>query len=370
MDEDVVVYVNVTEGATGNVTIVIAGDTYTKSLNNSKANFTISGLIARDYHITAYYLGDDYYLDSDSTAEFSVNKKPTSINATAKDIYSGESTVISVNITAGATGVVLIDINGTKYYANITNGKADISIHNLAVGKYNVTLTYPGDDKFNSTEAKTNFTVSKLTPTITIDLSGGNDYAFGHAVTIHMTGPNNVTGVVYVTVEIGNNVKVYTAYINNGEGNLTIVKIDAGSYNVSAVYQENYMYYSNISNNLTFEVYSSEGTLDVHTEKINVGETENISVFLRGNHTGNVTVYIDGNPTNITFVYNEGTNTSTATLQLSDLVSGVYNVKEVIYEGTSVFTVSKIDSTITIKPINDIKVGENVTIEFNVLPQV
>ena len=54
MDEDVVVYVNVTEGATGNVTIVIAGDTYTKSLNNSKANFTISGLIARDYHITAY----------------------------------------------------------------------------------------------------------------------------------------------------------------------------------------------------------------------------------------------------------------------------------------------------------------------------
>ena len=378
VDEDVVVYVNVTEGATGNVTIVIAGDTYTKSLNNSKANFTISGLIARDYHITAYYLGDDYYLDSDSTAEFSVNKKPTSINATAKDIYSGESTVISVNITAGATGVVLIDINGTKYYANITNGKADISIHNLAVGKYNVTLTYPGDDKFNSTEAKTNFTVSKLTPTITIDLSGGNDYAFGHAVTIHMTGPNNVTGVVYVTVEIGNNVKVYTAYINNGEGNLTIVKPDVGIYNVSAQYQENYMYYSNKSNNLTFEVYASEGNLDVHTEKINVGVTETIEVILKGNHAGNVTIYIEGVPTNASFTYDADKNISKAVVSLKDLSSGVYNVKAtyietvdgrtLFYEGTSVFTVSKIDSSISINPIKDIKVGENVTIEFNVLP--
>ena len=41
------------------------------------------------------------------------------------------------------------------------------------------------------------------------------------------------------------------------------------------------MYYSNKSNNLTFEVYASEGNLDVHTEKINVGETETIEVILR-----------------------------------------------------------------------------------------
>ena len=379
VDENAIIYVNVTPGTTGDVTVVIAGNTYTKSLNNSKANFTISGLIARDYHVTAYYLGDDYYLTSNSSAEFTVNKKVTSINATAGDIHVGQSTIINVNVTAGATGVVLIDINGTRYYANITNSKACISIPNLAVGKYNVTVTYVGDDKFHSNETETNFTVSKLTPAFFINLPAGDKYAYGDVVIIHLTGPENVTGVVSVKVVTGSYTQTYTAYIHNGEGNLTIVKIDAGSYNVSAVYQENYMYYSNISNNLTFEVYSSEGTLDVHTEKINVGETENISVFLRGNHTGNVTVYIDGNPTNITFVYNEGTNTSTATLQLSDLVSGVYNVKavyvenvdgkEVIYEGTSVFTVSKIDSTITIKPINNIKVGENVTIEFNVLPQ-
>ena len=294
------------------------------------------------------------------------------------DVIVGESTEISVNVTVGATGVVLIDVNGTKYYANISNGKASVIIPNLAVGSYDVVVTYPGDSMFLSNETKIGFIVSKVTPDIVISLPGGVEYAFGDAVVIHLTGPGDVTGVVDITVVTSEGHDSYTAYINNGVGDLTIVKPDVDSYNVSAVYRENHKYYSAKSNNLTFIVYSVGGIIDINTHNIYVGENETIDIILSGEHAGNVTIYVDGVPTNVSMVYDAVSNSSKAVLVIPDLVSGIYNVKavykelngtiEVLYEGTSVFSVDKIASNIAINPVSDIRVGDNVTLAFNVLP--
>jgi hypothetical protein len=375
--ENAIVYVNVTEGATGTVILVIAGDTYIKELSGSKANFTISGLIARDYHVSAYYLGDTYYDLSNSTANFTVNKKITSVNASAKDTIVGNSTTIYVNVTDGATGFVLIDVNGTKYYSNLTNSKTNVTIPNLEVGSYDVIVTYLGDDNYHSNETKTSFTVSKVTPEIKISLPYGHEYGFGDDVIIHLTGPKDVTGVVLVKVVTKEGHDQYTAYINNGTGDLTIIKPDVDVYNVSAVYQENHKYFSNKSNNLTFSVYATAGLIDVNTHNIDVGENETIDVILSGNHTGNVTIIVEGIEYNRTMIYDSDKNISMAVLTLTTPDAGLYNVKAVftetvgktvIYEGTHVFTVSKIASTIKIAPIDDIKVGENVTITVTDFP--
>ena len=378
--DDAVIHVNVTPGATGSVIILVAGDSYTKELVNGSADFTISGLIARDYHVTAYYVGDETYLISNSTANFAVNKKDTSINASAKDIIVGEETEISVNITEGATGVVLIDINGTKYYANLSNSKVILNVPNLAVGDYDVTVTYLGDDFFHSNETKANFKVSKVTSEITISLPDGEIYAYGDNVVIHLTGPKDVTGVAIVSVVSKYGHDKYTVYINNGEANLTIIKPGVDDYNVSAVYEENYKYYASNSSKLPFEVYMNGMELNVNGHDIDVGEPETIVVTLPvGQYSGNITIYVDGRNFTIPIEYNPTTNISTATLTLDDLVSGTYTVKAVfvneeegmvvVHEGSDVFTVSKIESSIDINPISDIKVGENVTITFNALPE-
>lgn len=377
--ENATVYVNVTDGATGTVALVIAGDTYIKDLSGSKVNFTIPGLIARDYHVTAYYLGDTYYDLSNSTANFTVNKKNTSINVDVKDTVVGNLTIIFVNVTDGATGDVLINVNGSKYYSDLINSKTNITIPDLRVGSYNVTVIYRGDDNYHSNETNTSFKVSKLNPEIIILLPDGHEYAYGDAVIIHLTGPKDVTGVVLVKVTTSQGYDEHTAYINNGAGTLTIIKPNVGSYNVSAVYQENYMYYSSKSNNLTFSVYmSADGSIDVITSDINAGNDENITVILNGNHTGMVTIVVNGTEYNRPMNYDSKNNQSIAVLQLPTPDVGVYNVKAVftekngtktvIYEGTSVFSVSKIASNIKIAPIDDIKVGENVTITVTGFP--
>ena len=376
--ENAIVYVNVTDGATGTVALVIAGDTYIKELSGSKVNFTIPDLIARDYHVTAYYLGDTYYDLSNSTANFTVNKKITSINVDVKDTVVGNLTIIFVNVTDGATGDVLINVNGSKYYSDLINSKTNITIPDLRVGSYNVTVIYRGDDNYHSNETNASFKVSKLNPEIIISLSDGHEYAYGDAVIIHLTGPKDVTGVVLVKVATQEGYDNYTAYINNGAGTLTIIKPDVGSYNVSAVYQENYMYYSSKSNNLTFSVYMADGSIDVITHNINAGNDEVITVILNGNHTGIVTIIVNGTEYNKTLSYDSKNNQSIAVLHLPTPDVGVYNVKAVftekngtktvIYEGTSVFSVSKIASNIKIAPIDDIKVGENVTITVTGFP--
>uniref|UniRef100_UPI00388F1083 Ig-like domain repeat protein n=1 Tax=Methanobrevibacter sp. TaxID=66852 RepID=UPI00388F1083 len=373
VDEDAVIFVNVTDGATGTVTIIVAGDYYTKELNNSKANFTISGLIARDYHVSAVYLGDDYYLMGEGTANFTVHKKVTSINATAKDINVSEIETIKVNVTQGATGVVLIDINGTKYYANLTDSKVSLDISNLAVGRYDVTVTYLGDDKFHSNETKATFTVSKLDPEISISLHKIL-FAHGEDVIVYLTGPSDVTGVVTVTVGniYGND--THTAYINNGAGTLIIKNLDVDSYNVSAFYHENYKYIGKNTTKIAFEVYHNGTNISVTAHNIHVGQKETIMVtFPEGKFEGNVTIYVDGNPHNATIVYNATTNMSKAILTLDeDYAAGTYDVqvtyvhetegKKVLYEGSNEFTVSKIESIIKINPIADIKFGENTTV--------
>ena len=244
----------------------------------------------------------------------------------------------------------------------------------MRVGSYNVTVIYRGDDNYHSNETNASFKVSKLNPEIIISLSDGHEYAYGDAVIIHLTGPKDVTGVVLVKVATQEGYDNYTAYINNGAGTLTIIKPDVGSYNVSAVYQENYMYYSSKSNNLTFSVYMADGSIDVITHNINAGNDENITVILNGNHTGIVTIIVNGTEYNKTLSYDSKNNQSIAVLHLPTPDVGVYNVTEkngtktVIYEGTSVFSVSKIASNIKIAPIDDIKVGENVTITVTGFP--
>ena len=380
--DNVTIYVNVTDGATGTVAISVAGESYLVQLNNSKANITLGNLTARHYHVSTYYLGDDYYLECNNTNEFDVLKKQSVINVTATNGTVGEDTIIDINITNGTSGVVLIDINGTDYWATINNGIAQLIVKNLAVGNYTVTVTYNGDANYNASRNATKFKLSKLNSFIHVDESiNMAPVAYGNDVLVKVTAPNDVTGVATLNVTSEGVSKYYTVYINNGEGSFIITKPDVGHYTVSAVYEENYKYLSNSSNTVAFEVYANGTELDVKTHNIYVGETENITVIIAGQYSGDVNITIDGTiMRNASLVYNATTNSSVAILHFSDkLDSGIHTVeaiytadeggKIVAHKGSAIFIVSKINSTVGIKDILDIKVGQNATIELTLLPE-
>ena len=375
------IYVNVTEGTTGTVAISIAGNVYSVLLNNSRASITLENLTARNYHVSAIYLGDDYYLSSNGTADFVVNKKASQINVTATDTTVDNKTTISIEITNGTTGVVLIDINGTDYFANITNGVAKLVVNNLAVGNYTVNVSYNGDANYLASSNSTKFKVSKFNSEITVEVMGPEKVAQGSDVQIKVTGPKDVTGVATVIVSGDTGSKTYTVYINNGEGLLTISKPNVAHYTVSAVYHENYKYLSNYSNNDEFEVYANGSSLDVNTHNILVGDNETIIITVAGDYDGQiVNITIDGTiKLTAALVYNATGNSSSLTYNYTGrLSSGIHQVdaaftaqegeKIITHSGSSTFIVSKNDSTVVISPISNIKVGENNTIELTLFP--
>ena len=375
------IYVNVTEGTTGTVAISIAGNVYSVLLNNSRASITLENLTARNYHVSAIYLGDDYYLSSNGTADFVVNKKASQINVTATDTTVDNKTTISIEITNGTTGVVLIDINGTDYFANITNGVAKLVVNNLAVGNYTVNVSYNGDANYLASSNSTKFKVSKFNSEITVEVMGPEKVAQGSDVQIKVTGPKDVTGVATVIVSGDTGSKTYTVYINNGEGLLTISKPNVAHYTVSAVYQENYKYLSNYSNYDEFEVYANGSSLDVNTHNILVGENETIIITVAGDYDGQiVNITIDGTiKLTAALVYNATGNSSSLTYNYTGrLSSGIHQVnaaftaqegeKIITHSGSSTFIVSKNDSAVVISPISNIKVGENNTIELTLFP--
>ena len=379
--ENATIYVNVTEGATGYVMITIAGESHLVELNNSKANITVENLTARHYHVTAYYLGDDYYLGNESTAEFDVNKKATLINVTAVDITVDKNETITIKITNGTTGVVLIDINGTDYYANIVNGTAKLVVNNLAIGEYNVTVEYEGDANYAASVNSTRFNVTKLNSNINLIVVTPSPVAEGGAIMINVTGPADATGIAIVSVKDNdlNTVQNYTVYINNGKGSLVLIDQPVGHYSVVANYQENYKYLANVSNTGTFEVYATGSSLNVKTENIKVGDNETIIVTVEGEYDENVTLVIGDLTYESPLVYNSTSNNSVATFKLDyKFPAGTYTAhasfisedagRIVTHEGRDSFIVSKINSTVGINSISDIKVSENVTVTFTLAP--
>ena len=72
--EDEVIIIHLPEDATGTVTIVVDGKSYTAPLVDGKATFKIPGLKVGEYGVDVYYSGDDKYLPTNTTDSFKVNE--------------------------------------------------------------------------------------------------------------------------------------------------------------------------------------------------------------------------------------------------------------------------------------------------------
>ena len=170
LGEDAVIYVNVTGASTGKVTLNLAGNPQTKDVVDGKVNFTVSGLSARDYHLTVTYIENDNYLSSNATADFTVFKKNSTVTVNVSNIFVGEVEIINITVSENATGHVLITLANINLYANI-NGSAVITVPvaDLPIGEYNVTVEYVGDNNYYGSSCNGSFNITKLITSIVID---------------------------------------------------------------------------------------------------------------------------------------------------------------------------------------------------------
>ncbi len=390
VNDTATITVTVPDGITGHVTIEINGKSYNNTtVEGNKVIFKVPNITYGNKTVVAIYEGDSKYAANSTTENFTVYKRDSFIKVNVtQDAAVDDEVIINVTVPANAIGYVVVNVNGTNYTINLTDGQDRVAVKVTEAGLYNVTVTYIGDDQFLPSNDNTTFTVDKILPNINATVTNDGIIANGSDVVVFIHAPIDITGKVNVTVwDMDKNINTtYIVYVNEGEGNLSIESPEIGLYNVTVRYLENRKYLEN-SNYTVFEIYDNEKELDIRSDDISVFEYERVTVYVSGDQTGNnLTIIITNangeiirNESVPIDYYNSRWNSSSAewTLQIL-LEAGSYNVTAIyieyagsrtyIHEGNNSFEVYKEASTVTIKEIKNITVGNNVTIELELTP--
>ena len=365
------IVVNVPEDATGNVTIEIDGVKYTTEIKDGKATFEIDNLTAGTKTVAVDYVGDNNYVGNHTTAKLTVSKVPSTVSATIEDSNVGDNVTVKITVPEDATGQVLVDIDGVGYYVNVTNGTGSVEIPRVPSGKYDVTVTYPGDDKYLSSSNKTSFNMNKL-PSYVIPIA--KDIAVGDTEKITFELPSDATGTITVTIDgeeftidldtlgaIDSEGDKFTVAVADGKAVLTITDLPKGEYSVEVRYNGDDKYMPS-TNSTKFTVSKTSTDMEITDE----GDGT-VKVVLPDDATGNVTIKV-GNDTYTAEVIN-----GTAIVNLTNTTPGTHEI-EVVYSGDDKYASQKENSTVTVPKYNtpisvdvdDISAGDTAVITVTV----
>ena len=327
------------DDATGNVTVSDGNNTYIVEVINGTATIELNDTTPGKHDIEVKYSGDSDYSSNKTTISVEVPKHETPISVEVHDINVGETETVIVTLPDGATGTVTIEINGKEYTtSDIVNGKATFNVNGLAFGNKTVAVKYSGDDKYQDNYTTGQFTVSKVSSTVT---ATGKDINVGKDEVITATVPSDATGRVLVDIDgVG-----YYGEIINGKAKIIIPELPAGKYTASVTYEGDDKYLPS-NNQVKFTVSKVNAPISATGDDIKPGEDATVVVKVPSDATGTVTITVDGKK------YTADVKDGKAVFVITGLSKGDYDV-DASYSGDK-----KYDANDT---ITDIEVHFNET---------
>ena len=356
------VVVSIPDDIKDNLTIEIAGKSYSAKVIDGNATFKVYNLTYGDKTVTTIYDGNYKYLANSTTHNFTVNKRQSTVVVNTTAINVGDVAVINVTVPVNATGFVVISVNGTNYTVNVTQGKGSINVTGLKSGKYNINVTYLGDEQYLPNVNSTTLDVSKVPSNVTVVV---NNITVGDVAIINMTVPRDAVGNITVKV----NDTVVVVGIVNGTAQAAVPYLKVGNYTVDVTYNGSDKYLT--SSNAT---KLTVGKVSTEIEVIDQGNGT-VVVVIPGNATGNVSIVVENKTFNGTVI------NGTAIINLTNVTPGVHNIT-VIYSGDGNHTNVTVNATVNIPKlvtpikvnVTDIYVGDvarvNVTVPFNATGKV
>ena len=332
--EDAVIGVSVPDIVSGVVNVTVNGRSYNVAIVDGKGVLTISNLVAGNYNVNVKYGGDDKYLPSSNSANFTVSKVSSSVIVDVGDIVVGEDAVIGVSVPGIVSGVVNVTVNGRSYNVAIVDGKGVLTISNLVAGDYDVNVNYAGDNKYLPSSNSTKFTISKLPSSVLVNV---DDIVVGEDAVVNVVLPDDANGNVTITV----NGKNYVAVVKYGVASVTISDLAKGNYNVSVKYSGDNKYLPG-ENTTQFRVAKvSDYNVTVDIVDIIEGENATVTVVVPDDGTGEVIITIDGKE------YKGSVDNGVAKVVIPDLKEGTYKVVT-FYTGDNKYDSMIVNGTITV----------------------
>lgn len=354
---DLIVTATLNDNATGVVRFNVADITKEISIVNGKAVWNFTGIDVGNYTVTAKYLGDEYYVESENSTSFSVYKASSAIRLYVKEVSLGENIRIYADLSPNATGSVSFSMIGYFSPRNkpISNSASTWYIAPLNTGEYTVIAKYVGDKNYLASNTTYILNVSQRKTVLNVEL---NDAGINDRVVckISLKTKDGFGITDTVSLRIGNN--VYNIEIKDGSGSLVLGKLAVGNYayNVEYAGSENF---TSASVDGSFKVIDDllEADLTCNNLTMYYGGSDKLVVSLKnsnGNPFASQIIIVRINSKEYTLFTDSN---GEASLDI-DFNPGVYNAS-IIFEETSRYksasTSARINVLSTVEGIDVIK---------------
>ena len=334
-----------------NATIIVVLPTYTDGYvygdldgniySAEDGIITIENLTEGTYTVYVYFENDSVYEDNGTVVTFNVTKveipPEDAFNFTTPENSTSE--VISVSLPEDATGFLLLDINGTQTHVPLVNGKANVTVPNLAEGAYNATITYTGDEKYApiSTTKEINVTSNFPKDAMNVPDSAKSDAPTTYSISL----PEDATG--YLEVEVDGT--KYAAPLNKGSASVSIPALSTGNHNVTVTYTGDNKYSPVVKST----------SLSVTAPVFKITNNKNVAAVYSAKATYKVLVTRDGKAVGagqaVTFKYNGKTYTVKTDAKGYATFKPSTKVKVKKYTVTATYKGVTVKNTVTIKHV-------------------
>ena len=304
-------------------------------------NVSTKKLMPNHYYASIYFAGNENYTSAGAISDVTINKWNSRFDVVISTIDNNAT--ISVNLDSSATGAVEFKIGNVFTYIPIDAGLA-VYEDVFDIGVYNVSISYSGDEIFNSITCNREFTVYghiKKNTTISSNL-----IVNGLDVTLTVNLNPNVTGFVKFKI---NDENIYVKPIG-GKAILNTV-LPAGNYDVKATYLgDNDFNENSTSCSFSLKKYSTEiSSSDV---SLDYGTAKNILISLKDGDNNvllgkTISVSLNGK----TYIKATNGDGQISISVPSDLAPGKY-LALISFSGDDFFEQSSKSITVIVKKLN------------------
>ena len=262
------------------------------------------------------------------------------------------------------SGNVTVLLNDDEHSVNLIDGKGNLTISNLIPNDYTLRLTYEGNEDYSKAIEEKNFTISKSTTNLSIEIEEITVGETGHAIIT--ISPEVLPGEVklYIDGEYKQTLNLY-----NESTDLNFNGFARGEYLITVEYLGS-TYYEAANASARFKVKSLDGSISVSYDDIKIGNNATVVIESDADDLyGNAILEINGKEYDI-YIQN-----GTANITLVNLTNGTYDIK-VMYKGNEKygpsnascsFNVSKYTSKLIVDIIADEQSGSGDTFNGNII---
>ena len=240
-------------------------------LSEGKFNKVLSNLNASKYTVTLEYSGNNNYYPTTQLKTFNVFKIDPTMMVEVTNATYGQTAKITAN--CNAEGNITITVGSVKTYPEliITDKKVSQNVNDIDAGTYDVSVTYNGNNNYNTKTVNTKLTIYKVSTTV---IATADDITYSQTAVVNVKA--SVNGEV--TVKIDNTYINNTNVVANTVTPITFNNIPAGPHNISVVLTPSNKNYNESLYNTEFTVSKKQTSITLGVENSVYGEEVIINV--------------------------------------------------------------------------------------------